>query len=164
MFVKNVLFRFHLLTMLLVIAVIAHAELSDEDSIRAVRVMSNQAIANRDIDTLKDTWLPNLHVTASSGEVVTSGDEMARLFSVAFSDPDFITYVRRPHEITLSPGGSYAAESGKWISRRKSDNGEMSVEGIYLAQWHRIEAGWRIRSELFVTLSCIGSRACQNLP
>jgi hypothetical protein len=142
----------------------ALAQDSELDAILAVRDLSNKALADHDIDRLEGTWLPNLHVTASNGEVIPSGEEMRRLFSESFSDPDFITYTRTPDEVSLSPGKRYAAERGHWIGRWRNEGGEKSVEGIYLAQWHRTESGWRIRSELFVALSCVGSDDCQDLP
>jgi hypothetical protein len=140
------------------------AEQSDEDIIRSVRAISNQAIKDRDIDALKNTWLANLHVTSSSGAVIQDGDQMATLFREAFTDSKFIIYVRTPVEVNLSPGNMYAAERGGWISRRNSKSGEMVVEGTYLAQWHKVETGWRIRSEVFIALSCVGSKECENLP
>ena len=140
------------------------AQQSDKDAIRSVRSISNQAIKERDIDALKNTWLANLHVTASSGTVIQSGDQMATLFNNTFSDANFITYIRTPIEINISPGNTYAAESGNWISRRNSDSGEMMIEGTYLAQWHKVETGWRIRSEVFIALSCEGSKECEKLP
>ena len=89
---------------------------------------------------------------------------MARIFTGVFSDPDYIIYVRSPGEIHLSPGQGYAAESGEWIGRWKDGDNEMSVTGSYMAQWHRVAEGWRIRSELYVALSCEGSEKCQTLP
>jgi len=152
------------LVTLLFAGTIATAQDSEVDAILAVRDLSNKALADHDIDRLKGTWLPTLHVTASNGEVISSGKEMARLFSESFSDPDFITYMRTPVEVSLSPGKSYASERGHWIGRWRNGSGEKSVEGIYMAQWHKTESGWRIRSELFVALSCIGSDDCQILP
>lgn len=140
------------------------AEVPDEDAIRSVRNLSNIAIKNHDIDSLREAWLPHLNVTTASGLVASSAEELAQLFTRSFSDPNFVTAERIPIEIKLSPGKTYAAERGNWIGSWKSGSGVMSIEGIYLAQWHKVEAGWRIRSELFVTLSCDGSENCQSLP
>jgi hypothetical protein len=142
----------------------AITDISDEDAIRAIRKMSNQALASRDISALKSTWLSTLHITTSSGDVISSGDEMVSAFSEVFSDPNFITYVRTTKDVNLSPGKSYAAESGEWVGRWKDGDGEISISGVYIAQWHKITEGWRIRSELFVALSCEGSEECQSLP
>lgn len=164
MLATSKLLRIVCLVYLLFVGTNVSAQDPEEHAIWAVRDSSNKALADHDIDALSVTWLPNLHVTASNGEVIPSGAEMTRLFIESFSDPDFITYKRTPDEIVLSPGKSYAAERGKWIGRWKNGSGEMSIEGIYIAQWHKVESGWRIRSELFVALSCTGSEDCQGLP
>jgi hypothetical protein len=164
MIIANSPLRVFLALVLIATIAMAFAQGSDEDSIRSVRNLSNTAIRNRDIDSLRGTWLPNLHVTTSIGIVISSAEEMAQLFTESFSDPNFIAYDRTPIEVKLSPGQTYAAERGKWIGSWKNGSGEMSIEGIYLAQWHKVEAGWRIRSELFVALSCDGGETCQSLP
>ena len=158
------MFRLLLTGTLLLGSLPALATSPAEDAIRAVRAASNQAIAARDVEALQATWLPDLHVTASSGKVVQSGREMAASFSQAFADADFITYVREPDLVQLSVGKGYAAERGRWTGRWKEGDKEMLIRGTYLAQWHKIAAGWRIRSELFVALSCDGSRKCRDLP
>jgi ketosteroid isomerase-like protein len=140
------------------------AQIPDEEAIRAVREASNQALKDKDIEALEATWLPNLHVTGSNGDVISSGDEMARIFAGAFEDPGYISYERRPVEVRLSPGQGYAAESGSWTGRSRDNGGEMVVTGTYMAQWHKVAGVWRIRSEVFVALTCEGSDKCQDLP
>jgi hypothetical protein len=164
MIIANSPLRVLLALIFIATSAMAFAEGPDEDSIRSVRSLSNTAIKNHDIESLKETWLPNLHVTTSSGLVASSAEELAQLFTKSFSDPNFIATVRTPIEIKLSPGQTYAAERGTWIGSWKNGSGVMSIEGIYLAQWHKVETGWRIRSELFVALSCDGSEKCQSLP
>ena len=44
------------------------------------------------------------------------------------------------------------------------DDGEKVVRGPYLAQWQRRDGAWQIRAEVFVALSCEGSRTCRDLP
>jgi hypothetical protein len=160
----NLPLRVLLALILIATSAMVFAEGPDEDTIRSVRSLSNAAIKNHDIDSLRETWLPHLNVTTASGLVASSAEELAQLFTRSFSDPNFITADRTPIEIRLSPGRTYAAERGEWIGSWKDGTGVMSIEGIYLAQWHKVETGWRIRSELFVALSCDGSEKCQSLP
>ncbi len=134
--------------------VIVSTEIAEEKEIRNIRALSNQAILSRDIEALRNTWVKDLHVTLSSGDVVSSSDEMGKLFTKAFSDPDFFTYRRTPVEINMSSIKKYAAEQGKWLGRWENGSSEISIEGIYMAQWHKVDKGWRIRSELYVALSC----------
>ncbi len=126
------------------------AQPSDEEQIRAARARSNAAITQRDLETLGTTWAETLQVTTSSGLAAGSGAEMADLFAKAFEDPRLVGYLRAPTRVEVSEGGSFAAELGEWTGRWTMADGEKVVEGVYMAQWQKREAAWRIRSEVFV--------------
>jgi len=129
-------------------------------AIRAVRESSNQAIAAHDIRALPGTWVDDVHVTAGAGTLIEGSDAMADAFASSFADPQFVTYRRTPNSITVSEGGGRAAEAGKWVGTWHKADGEMNVRGVYLAQWVQRDGTWRIRSEVFVTLTCEGSTEC----
>ena len=150
------------IAVLMSIVTVTNAESSDESQIRATREASNRAIEARDLAALANTWLPELHVTTSRGRVISGGEGMLAAFGVAFSEPGFVRYRRIPGEITLSPGGSLAAEEGHWQGLWETDNGELKISGVYLAQWHKRADGWKIRSELFVALECTGGDRCAS--
>ena len=137
---------------------------SDEEQIRAVRATSNRAIAERDLDALVATWSEDFQATISSGAAVSSRAEMRALFAKAFEDPQLLGYLCTPSRIEVSQGGTFAAESGEWTGRWAMDDGEKVVRGSYLAQWQRRDGAWQIRAEVFVALSCEGSRTCRDLP
>ena len=40
--------------------------------------------------------------------------------------------------------------------------GPVIFSGTYLAMWRRSENGWKLRSELFVSLACSDADACQS--
>lgn len=136
--------------------------MTDEATIRAVRAASNVAISARDLAALRRTVHDDVSVTASSGTVYDGADTMLERFGAAFADPEFITYVRTPDDVTIAADGDFAAERGHWVGSWRKPDGEMRVTGSYMAQWHRREGRWRIRSELFVALSCEGSAECGN--
>ena len=140
----------------------ARAQTTNAQAIRAVREISNAAIADRDLGTLRGTWVEDVHVTASSGEVFQGSPEMARAFASSFEDPDFGTYRRVPETVSVSEGGGFGAEYGEWVGTWAKSDGEMNVHGVYLAQWQNHEGMWRIRSEVFVALSCTGSASCAD--
>ena len=133
---------------------------ADEEAIRAVREKSNAAIAAHDVATMGETWVEDFNVSASNGEVFASGQAMAEAFITSFEDPEFVTYRRTPSTISISEGGGFGAESGEWVGTWNKPDGEMNVRGVYLAQWQRQGREWRLRSELFVALSCSGSATC----
>tara|TARA_R110002049_G_scaffold23726_47_gene84281 strand:+ start:764 stop:1252 length:489 start_codon:yes stop_codon:yes gene_type:complete len=129
----------------------------------AARAQSNQAIAAKDIDALKATWLPSLHVAASSGVSVTSGTEMAAVFLKLFDDPAFDRFERLPVSVRLSPGKTLAAETGKWTGYWHRDDGTAKISGPYMAQWQRVNGAWKISAEVFVATECSGSSTCESL-
>jgi len=135
---------------------------SSEQAIRANRAASNAAIAARNLQDLRQTWVEELHVTTSSGDLRRNGQDMEAAFASRFRDPEFVTYVRTPIEVSISQGGSFAAEQGEWVGTWNKPDGEMNIRGVYLAQWQEREEGWRIRSEVFVALSCEGSATCAD--
>ncbi len=138
------------------------AQTTPAQAIRAVRELSNAAIADRDLGTLRGTWVEDVHVTASSGVVFQDSQEMARAFASSFEDPEFVTYRRIPETVSVSEGGGFGAEYGEWVGTWAKTDGEMNVHGVYLAQWRNLEDVWRIRSEVFVALSCTGSASCAD--
>ena len=135
---------------------------SSEQAIRAIREASNAAIAGRNLQALGQTWVEDLHVTTSSGDLRQSGEDMEAAFASRFRDPEFVTYVRTPIKVSISQGRSFAAEQGEWVGTWNKPDGQMNIRGVYLAQWQEREGGWRIRSEVFVALSCEGSATCED--
>ena len=139
---------------------------SDEDQIRQIRQRSNRAITERDLDGLRQTWVSDVVVAASSGTVFRGSEEMAEAFHSAFQDPTFVTYVRTPESVEVSRNGRFAAERGQWQGVwnqiNGQINGQMKVEGSYQAQWIRVGPHWKIRAEVFVALYCSGSTACPD--
>jgi ketosteroid isomerase-like protein len=138
----------------------ATAQEPGADEIRAVRQASNTALAVHDVHALAATWLDDVNVTGSSGAVYVGGAAMAEAFESSFADPEFVTYQRTPDEVAISTGGMFGAESGHWIGIWNKPDGEMRLRGVYLAQWQQHDGNWRVRSEVFIALGCVGSNDC----
>ena len=75
-----------------------------------------------------------------------------------FKNPDAVRYERMPDKIEISSVSPIAAEQGHWTATLP--NGTIAYTGTYLAMWRRVEAGWQIRSELFVLLGCEDQATC----
>lgn len=58
------------------------------------------------------------------------------------------------------PNCNTATESGTWSETWLEEGEPTSVSGTYYAIWRRDAAGWRIRSEVFATVRCLGRRYC----
>lgn len=129
--------------------------------VRAARARSNAAIAARDADAVVALMAPDVVVTPGSGGPALVGPDSSRAaFARQFADTAFLGYVRTPDEIEASSYRPLAAERGRWVGRWRRADGVQELGGTYLAMWRRTDAGWQIRSELFVTLRCAGSRSC----
>ena len=132
----------------------------DVTAIQALRLQSNQAIQKRDLTAFGQTMLPEIEVTRGSGSHVSSRDSVLASVFTQFKDPAFLGYVRNTDRIDLSTTGPLAAEHGYWTGRFQRPDGVQTITGTYLAMWRKTDAGWKIRSELFVSLGCAGSAAC----
>ncbi|MFD2934331.1 YybH family protein [Spirosoma flavum] len=133
---------------------------ADEVVIRALRIESNQAIQGRDLTGFGKTMMPDIEVTRGSGSHISGRDSVLASVRVQFKDAAFLGYVRHADSVQISTSSPLAAENGHWTGRFQRPDGIQTITGVYLAMWRKTEAGWKIRSELFVSLSCTGSAAC----
>lgn len=142
------------------LAQVTTAESSDETMIRALRTQSNRAIVDRDLKAFGQTMLSDIEVTRGSGTHISGRDSVLTSVAVQFKDAAFLGYVRFSDSIQVSTSGPLAAEHGHWIGRFQRPDGIQTLTGVYLAMWRKTDIGWKIRSELFVGLTCTGSSAC----
>ena len=129
-----------------------------EYEIRAVRAKSNQAMTARDLKAFADTLGEDFTATRGNGTAVKSKPEYVESFAERFKDPKAIRFERITDSVELSAAGPLAAEHGHWIGTLA--DGHKAFGGTYLAMWRRIASGWKIRSELYVVLSCDDKAAC----
>ncbi|AUD01734.1 YybH family protein [Spirosoma pollinicola] len=132
----------------------------DERAIRSLRNQSNQSIQNRNLAGFGETMMSEIDVTRGSGSHVSGRDSVLASVAVQFKDPAFLGYVRTTDTIQISSSNPLAAEHGHWTGRFKRPDGVQTITGTYLTMWRKTNEGWKIRSELFVSLACTGSAAC----
>lgn len=136
------------------------ADSADKSAIQSARAQSNRAIQVRDLTGFGQTMLPDIEITRGSGAHVTGRDSVLASVAGQFKDPDFLGYVRQMDSIQVSAMGPLAAEHGHWTGRFRRPDGIQTITGAYLSMWRKTDEGWKIRSELFVSLACSGSAAC----
>ena len=142
-------------------AIEAIASAAPDNDIREVRSRSNKAIAAHDLETVIATLTPDVVVTGGNGGVLVGRDTVRASFRRSFADTTFIDFLRTPDSITVSTARpALAGEQGHWMGLYHTANGIEDIGGVYLAMWRRTSDGWRIRSELFVSLACHGPRMC----
>ena len=133
---------------------------ADKSAILAARAQSNQAIEARDLAGFGRTMLATINVTRGSGSHVTGRDSVLASVAGQFRDPNFLGYVRQTDSIQVSTMNPLAAEHGHWTGRFRHPDGIQTITGTYLSMWRKTDDGWKIQSELFVSLTCSGSAAC----
>ena len=134
---------------------------SAADEIRSLRSQSNAAIARHDVKGIVDLLDVEYQITTGSGTLSQGRSAESEAWATVFARAADIVYVRTPVSIEVSSSGGRAAETGTWTGSWSTSSGLQRVGGRYAAYWRLVDGKWRIRSELFVTLSCAGP-GCQE--
>jgi hypothetical protein len=131
----------------------------DEGSIRNLRAASNKAIAASDVAGFAVSLEPGFVVVTGNGSLLTR-DAYVSAFAKDFEDPHSVRFERIVDSIEISSSVPLAAEHGHWVGH--VPGGPALFRGTYLAMWRRSESGWKLRSELFVSLACSDADACES--
>ena len=121
-----------------------------EREIRDLRAASNRAIAARDLSGVAASLADDFVVIIGDGTLLTR-EAYLEAFAHTFAQPVPLRYERIADSIDLSASLPLAAEQGHWVG--SLPDGRVLFTGTYMAMWRRTEAGWKLRSELFVLLA-----------
>jgi ketosteroid isomerase-like protein len=130
---------------------------SEEDNIRSLRSISNQALIARDIASFAASLSDDFVVVVGNGSFL-SRDAYIAVFAKDFEYPHSVRFERIVDSIELSSALPIAAEHGHWIGHLP--DGRAIFSGTYLAMWRKSEKTWKLRSELFVCLTCEDAPSC----
>ena len=131
----------------------------DQKLIRDIRNVSNQAIAAGDATRFAVSLDEDFMVVVGNGSLLTRKAYIAA-FAKDFEDPHSIRFERIVDSIEISDSVPLAAEHGHWAGR--ISGGPVLFSGTYLAMWRRTARGWKLRSELFVSLVCKDAAAGES--
>ncbi|XBQ15335.1 MAG: nuclear transport factor 2 family protein [Oceanicaulis sp.] len=122
--------------------------------IAAARAAFNQALADRDYGAVEAVLCADCTLTPGDDAALIDGREaqIEAWRSLVSQAPD-VAYVRAPRRIDVAEDGRLAAETGRWRGAWSSDGVGMRYSGAYFAKWRFEADGWKIASEVFVTLS-----------
>lgn len=122
--------------------------------IKEAREAFNNAIANKDAETIRSLLAPNYHIVTGRSEQFHGQDEEAKRWTTVFqSDPTAI-YVRTPREITINEAWGIAEELGDWQGSYTLAGKLVSASGVYSAKWQRTKNNdWVLQVEVFTTIN-----------
>ncbi len=124
----------------------------DIANIRAAREHSNRSIVRRNLLGVGDSLGEDFVAVIGDGSFVPSREAYLKLFKQGFDAPKTsLSYERVPDRIEVSTSAPLASEQGNWIA--KHSNGTIAHTGTYAAMWRHTPDGWKLRSELFITLT-----------
>jgi ketosteroid isomerase-like protein len=126
------------------------------DDIRSRRSQSNAAIARHDVEAVVSFLDAEYQITAGSGELFHGKAAEFEAWRAVFARAADLVYVRTPESVEVSTTGERAVEIGAWVGSWTTSKGPHHVRGRYAAHWRKVGGLWKIRAELFVTLSCEG--------
>ena len=130
------------------------------DEIRAARLASNEALKRHDIQAFGASLDPELVVVTGGGTFVPSRQAYMDRLASDFTNPNGFRFERTAETVDVSETGVLAAEHGHWVGFQH--DGNRGLGGTYLAMWRKTDAGWKIRSELFILLNCYDKAACEQ--
>lgn len=136
----------------------------EANAIRLVRELTNQAIANQDVNALASAWMDNFLLISSRDNQVTGREENRKLFAEEFNTKVDVVYIRTPSEIKVMKAWDMASEYGNWIGRWKVGEAQIEIGGSYFAKWHKVNDAWLLRAEIFTPLHCQGGTYCDQKP
>jgi ketosteroid isomerase-like protein len=135
----------------------------DEAEIRAARAFSNKSIVRRNVAGVSESLDTDFVAVVGDGSFVPSRDAYLKLFKQDFDSPKTaITYERIADTVDVSANKPLAAEHGHWIG--SFPDGRVAFTGAYMAMWRHTSVGWKIRSELYITLACHEGTRCAPKP
>lgn len=156
-----------LLTFLFLPAIAAHSQTkaveetqAAESEIRSAREASNLAVMHRDIQAFATSLDEDFVMIRGNGVLVPSRQAYLDAFAKDFADPNSVRYQRLPVTVEISNAAPLAAERGDWSAIHP--DGSRAYGGTYMAMWRKTKAGWKLRSELFVLLSCNDVTVCSS--
>lgn len=114
------------------------------------RSRSNDGLKNLDVNAVMAEIDSLYRGTGGDGGFAENYPQMVEIYEADFGASSPVTYHRTAESVEVSESLSRAFELGTWTGG--TDGAPESMGGRYSAHWVNTESGWKIRSELFVTL------------
>lgn len=127
--------------------------------IRALRAANNQALAEHRVEDVMSIAADDYVLVGGDDGVYRSKAEMTRVWRENFADAGNRGCVRTTEQVQVGEaiGILRAAESGRWECVGGLAGSERVRSGRYFAHWTKRSGQWRVVSDTYVTLRCVGT-------
>jgi ketosteroid isomerase-like protein len=132
------------------------AATDDAAAIRAARIAQNAAIASGDLDRVASFWTEDVTVRRALGQPLNGREAARQALEPPPAPALHLIYQRITKDVEVSPKWPLAFETGTWQGHQGTPAGPVVIGGRFSAQWVKRDGRWRIRSEVFVALTCAG--------
>lgn len=124
---------------------------TDKEQISLIRNESNKALESYQNEKVLSFLTDDVLITTGNGTLICGKVELEKYISDAGKSKMY--WIRETKEIEVNKKRSLAWENGIWngYDPEKSDNS--IIHGNYSAMWTKESGVWKIKSQLFVTLS-----------
>lgn len=126
---------------------------SSDRMIREARETFNQAITNKDDETIRTLLAPSYHIVTGRSDQFHGQDEEAKRWRQVFESDSTAIYHRKTREITINESWGIAEELGNWKGSYTLAEKLVNASGVYSAKWQRTISGdWVLQAEVFTTI------------
>ena len=115
-----------------------------KEAIKAARLATNKAIAERDIESLSKYFFNDIIIVRGNGNAIITKQDAIKVWEKIFSEEPIVSYERDSDEILINNNNLLAWEKGNWQGNNSKGN--------YAAMWCYENDMWKLKAELFVAL------------
>ena len=124
---------------------------TDKEQISAIRNESNTALKSYQNEKVLSFLTDNVLTTTGNGTLLCGKEELEKYISDGGKSKMY--WIRETKEINVNEKRGLAWENGIWNGYDPEKSDKSIVDGNYSAMWTKESGVWKIKSQIFVTLS-----------
>ncbi|WP_281542573.1 YybH family protein [Maribacter aestuarii] len=123
---------------------------TSKEQIVEVRNASNQALKSYDNEKVLSYLTDDVLTTTGNGTLLSGKEALAKYIFEGGESKMY--WVRHTKEIIVNEKRRLAWENGVWNAYDPEEGNHSIISGNYSAMWTKESDGWKIKSQLFVSL------------
>ena len=124
---------------------------TNKEQILAVRNASNQALKSYDNEKVLSYLTDDVLTTTGSGTLLSGKKALADY--IIDGGESKMYWIRDTKEVLVNEKRGLAWENGIWNAYDPEKGSQSIINGNYSAMWTKESDGWKIKSQLFVSLN-----------